>query len=198
MKRVTITFVLGLALLSVVQAAPSLVSDDVEVDAYMLTTIIGPYNNTAVWAHDNPFWEVGDYEMTLANGGILGVDLIVNAADITAWDDNVTLSFTDKAGVTHDLDRVFRGTNQYTIDPEWLDGVQVGASLNFGYDHFLDLWDDAKILTSQLIVYYDTDLLVGDPTRAASVVAVPAPGAILLGSVGLLTVGWLHTRKQLV
>lgn len=185
---------LGFVLVSSLQAAPSLVSDDVEVNAYMLTTIIGPYHDTAVWSHDNPFWGVGDYELTLENEGILGVDLIVNAADISAWDENVTLSFTDKAGITHELDRVLRGENRYTIDKEWLDGVQVGATLNFGYDFCLDLWDDAKILTSQLIVYYDSDKVIGNQT-AASTVAVPAPGAIMLGTVGLVFVGWLRTRK---
>lgn len=196
MKKKWLYIALGFVLVSGLQAAPSLVSDDVEINAYMLTTILGPYNDTAVWEHENPFWGIGDYEMTLGNDGILNVDLIVNAANISAWDEEVTLSFTDKAGITHDLDRVLRGENRYAIDPEWLDGVQVGATLHFGYDFCLDLWDDARILTSQLIVYYDSDKVMGVPT-AASTVAVPTPGAIMLGTVGLVFVGWLRRRKAL-
>lgn len=196
MRNGVVYIVLGLALVTFLPAAPSLVSDPVEVNRYLLTTIIGPYNDTALWSHDNPFWGVGNYELTLDNGGILGVDLIVNAADISGWDDDVTLSFTDKAGISHDLDRVYRGTNSYAIDPEWLDDVQVGATLHFGYDHFPDLWDDAVILTSHLIVRYETEKVMGVPT-SASAITVPAPGAIVLGSVGLMTVGWLRTRKFL-
>ena len=101
MKKVWLYVYIGIALGSALQAAPTFVSDVVEVDTYLLTTLIGPYQDTVTWSHDNPFWGVGDYEETMADNGILGVDLVVTANDISAWDDNVNLTFTDRDGDLH-------------------------------------------------------------------------------------------------
>ena len=76
-KKKWLCIAMGLLLASMVQAAPSFVSDDVEVDGKLLTSLFGPYKDSITWSHDNPFWDVGDYEDTLECGGILDVDLHV-------------------------------------------------------------------------------------------------------------------------
>jgi len=134
-------------------------------------------NDESAWDHENPF--VGDYEAALAAGLINGVTLNINASGIESGaDDVVGVGFLDKNGFDHDLGRIYDGDNILTLDPTWIDGVTVKATLYL--DGWLDTYDSASINSSALTVD-------GTP--------VPVPGAVLLGLLGLSAAG-IKLRKH--
>ena len=128
------------------------------------------------WFHDNPY--PGDYDAALAAGLITGTTLTINASDIQSYDDTVKVFFWDWQGNQHYLGRLYSGDNTYTLNPAWLDTIKVRGTLYYIDDTPNDWSDDAAINYSDL-----------------TVTAVPVPGAVLLGLLGLSVAG-IKLRKH--
>lgn len=140
-----------------------------QIDECIWDTPLGSWNDDVCWTHDNPF--PGDYEAALEDGVICGVTLKINAC-LDECDDVVKIKFWDAAGNPHPLGYLQNGDTCFDLDPEWLDTVGVKATIEYERDFRCDLLDLAKINWSEL-----------------KVCAVPVPGAVLLGVLGLVAAG---------
>lgn len=187
-------------MVGVAQAVPTIIieTDHVVVNEYLSRWYYEAGADTAYWTHNNPY--TGDYHAALADGLIIDATLTINASNLTYpptydtwWWENrgiyyelsqerVSVLFKDSGGTWHLLPGYLNsGNTTYTLDPTWLDTTQVCASLVwYNASGFYTNLDDAKIEWSDL-----------------TVTSIPAPGAILLGSIGVALVGWLRRRRTL-
>ncbi|HEV58588.1 MAG TPA: hypothetical protein ENN87_14020 [Phycisphaerales bacterium] len=189
-------------------ALPSLVTDTVPINTLLVADPPPPLGlgsgiDNVGWTHVNPFVDhgIGNYDLTLANGGILGVDLVVTA-DFILWDgdlnnldnDVASVFFEDKNGDTLTIPFLSSGVNSLSIDPAVL-GLLHESTAQIIWTPGNDLSDlspdDAYIYSSALTVRYDTDLVVA----GAGAQPIPAPGTLVLASLGCSLVGYLRRRR---
>ena len=171
MKKVMLVSILMGCLAGVAQAQVDLCV--CYTDHVYVNQCLWVLDTSACWYHDNPY--PGDYEAALANDLICDVTLKVKTSDIGSGD-VVKLKFWDAQGNSHELGFLGNGDNEFPLDPAWLDSVQVKATLCI--DSWRDWCDTAKIVCSDL-----------------TVCAVPLPGAVLLGLLGLSAAG-LKLRRR--
>ncbi|MBN1819044.1 MAG: hypothetical protein JW828_16915 [Sedimentisphaerales bacterium] len=202
MKLKILMVFIGLASAGVVFGAATSVSDLVNVDTYLNTLNGGVFDHVS-WQHANPFISqgIGDYALTLANSGILGAELVVNASEILWTGDPTSLvndflfvQFIDANGGIYEINPVVNGVNSLVIDPADLSLMHdVSATLWLTIANANDFPDDAYIGASELIVRYESDLVVG----GAGTQPIPAPGALVLGGLGWAVVSVLRRRRAL-
>ncbi|MHC4412735.1 MAG: hypothetical protein ACYSW6_07165 [Planctomycetota bacterium] len=206
MERLKLFCVLTLITTGAAMAGPTTYESTVEV----LTVLDnfwwdGQSPISVTWEHsplDNPFPGGSDaYDQALNDGKILGATLTVVVDDLD-FGNTAGLSFRDKDGLWHGLG--FLNTMQiydefgyypglgnpdishitsttFALDPHWLDGVAVNARLN---------WEDVGGLN---ILEVETATL-GITTIVSN---APLPGGVLMGSIGIVLVGWLRRREAL-
>ena len=83
------------------------------------------------------------------------------------------------------------GWTHYQLEAEWLNGVAVGAAVEYAPSYRGDFIDDAYVKYSVLSVTYKTMTLAPPPKL------IPAPGALVLGFIGIGLIGWLQRRKSI-
>lgn len=171
-----------LAVCGVTVAQPTIVCDYQEINE-KISDGFGCSNDKAEWCHDNPF--EGDYSAALDAGCIDWVKLTIKASDICPDDEYVSICFYESDGTKQLLSGYLQnGENCYYLDPEWLDGTnKVRAKIDYTCDSWFDWSDDACIKWSKLCV-------------ASECPVVPAPAAIVLGSIGSFMVATLRTLKK--
>jgi len=188
------------------------VSDFVDVRSgffggFIWDTSIG-WQRDLSWSHYNPV-APDEYELLLENDLIDKVTLSIYARHINEGSrdpDQVAISFTDAGRdapepTTHKLwllpteaptGFLQNGWTHYELDAEWLNGVAVGAAIEYVPSYRGDLIDDAFVKYSVLSVTYLETLTPAPPPKF-----IPAPGALALGFIGIGMIGWLQRRKSI-
>jgi len=190
MKKFSIALVVAcLMALTAGTVSAEVYTDFVEVNEQLSAGWEGPWWNpvpgedSVSWSHSNPY-DGGDYEDALAMNLIEKVELTIVASGMQEfWEqlNVVGITFTDKDNDDHFLGYLGAGSTTFELEADWLNGVDVLATLTFASDAWWDGMDTACIVSSTLTV-------TGEP--------VPVPGAVLLGVLGLGAAGMKLRRRN--
>ncbi len=167
---------------------------------YRMYNFVEGAGNSDIWYHDNPAETAGfstaEYTGMAASGNIVDVELTIVVDDLDDLD-TVNVFVKDiHTAIWHDVGDL---TNQGFVD--WPQGPVAGAggatpshimSTTFTLD---PTWLNGLPVEIMFEAMGSNDFEI--ETSTLTLTAIPAPGAILLGSIGVGLVGWLRRRRTL-